>query len=245
MTTKRKLNVLVVEDQELLRDAIIDEISFAGCNVYSAREGEEGLELYKNNHIDLIFSDIFMPNKDGYWLLCELRKIHKSKPHFIFMTGFSNLSLPEAYAFGADGFLTKPFNLNNIEQILKKAQLPLEKRLAEPIIEKPHYRIKEDPISFTDDQKTKIHFARNGMRIELKEPEMEIQKLVSFQLNFSNAPFRKLDGIGRILWKQSGTVSESYEYGIYFEHLAPECIPDWIQFIQSSDFLEVVPGPSH
>ena len=83
MTDKKLINILVVEDQESLRSAISDELSFSGYKVITARDGEQGLEIAKSNSLDLIVSDIFMPNYDGYWLLCELRKVNKTYPPFI------------------------------------------------------------------------------------------------------------------------------------------------------------------
>lgn len=57
-----------------------------------------------------------MSIRDGRWFLTELRKIQKSSPPFIFMTGFADLSIQDAYALGADSSLGKPLNPEKLEK---------------------------------------------------------------------------------------------------------------------------------
>ena len=122
---KKKPVVLVVDDQKTFLDAVVDELNFLDFETVSAQDGQEGFELSNKTKFDLIISDIRMPNKDGKWFLTELRKNQKTSPPFVFMTGFADLSLQDAYAMGVDGFLGKPLNPKKLDSLLEKLIHPI------------------------------------------------------------------------------------------------------------------------
>jgi DNA-binding response OmpR family regulator len=108
--------ILVVEDEEELRNNIVRILNLLGLKTLEASDGDEGIEKALNNKIDLIISDIKMPKRDGYEFLEELRK-HQDKigVPFIFLTSNTERSqIRKGMNIGADDYITKPFDTNEL-----------------------------------------------------------------------------------------------------------------------------------
>ena len=67
-------NVLVIEDEEQVRDMIRQTLERAGHQVFGAGDGEEGLAIFRQSKIDLVVTDILMPKKGGLVTILELRQ---------------------------------------------------------------------------------------------------------------------------------------------------------------------------
>ncbi|HEX9722394.1 MAG TPA: response regulator [Candidatus Paceibacterota bacterium] len=72
--TKQQKKILIVEDEEGLRDIIASELEKEGISVLRAKDGEEGLQLAFQEQPDLILLDVLMPNVDGLTMLEKLRE---------------------------------------------------------------------------------------------------------------------------------------------------------------------------
>jgi CheY-like chemotaxis protein len=103
--------VLVIEDEELLRESILDILKTRGFNAIGAEDGHKGLRLAKEFVPNLILCDIRMPELDGYEVLRLLRQdpLMASVP-FVFLTAESIQNVAsKGKLLGASGYLTKPF----------------------------------------------------------------------------------------------------------------------------------------
>lgn len=115
-----KKRVLVVDDDQVIRDLIISFLSFSGYEVSGAQNGKEGLDIVKEHQPDLIISDIHMPQMNGFQLLKEVKDINPDLP-VIFITGYAHLRrFFSDQNVRADGFLEKPFNLDTLNDLVKK-----------------------------------------------------------------------------------------------------------------------------
>ncbi len=112
--------ILVVDDEADLREILKDELVFEGAEVYEASNGKEALKIVKERKFDAILSDIRMPGGDGKTLAREVREISPSKPVVILITGFADLRSEDAYSLGADGYVTKPFHLEDLKKNLHR-----------------------------------------------------------------------------------------------------------------------------
>lgn len=117
--------ILVVEDEPLLQELLVTELTKAGFTVLTANDGMEGAKLVLSNYPDLILTDILMPNMDGLSMLQEIRKNEKAK--HIPVIVLSNLSDPDAKTQAleneADGYIVKaevdiPEVIKQIKKIL-------------------------------------------------------------------------------------------------------------------------------
>ncbi len=115
-----KKKVLVVDDDQVIRDLIISFLSFSGYEVSGAENGKEGLDMVMEQPPDLIISDIHMPQMNGFQLLKEVKEINPDLP-VIFITGYAHLRrfFSDQNA-RADGFLEKPFNLDTLKNLVVK-----------------------------------------------------------------------------------------------------------------------------
>lgn len=107
-------NVLIIDDSFSMRRIIRRILSISGFDlglVLEAANGREALELMSENWVDLILSDINMPEMDGLTFLKEVRKseVHKNTPVVIITTEACTASLNEAYALGVRDYIKKPF----------------------------------------------------------------------------------------------------------------------------------------
>lgn len=105
--TKR---ILLVDDEVEITEINKRYLTKAGYEVNVAHDGQEALELFKKYPIDLIITDIMMPNMDGYDLIGEVQYLAPEQP-FLFIT--AKTSEPDkiySLSMGADDFITKPFS---------------------------------------------------------------------------------------------------------------------------------------
>jgi len=103
--------ILVIEDEEFVRENILELLDAEGFEAFGAENGKIGFELAKVKVPDLILCDVMMPGLDGYGVLTALRQdsVLASIP-FIFLTAKASKSdLRQGMELGADDYLTKPF----------------------------------------------------------------------------------------------------------------------------------------
>jgi CRP-like cAMP-binding protein/FixJ family two-component response regulator len=118
--------VLVIEDNDDIRENVTEILQLAGYTVFDANNGKTGVELALKHQPDIILCDIMMPEMDGYGVLYILNKhIETSTIPFIFLTAKAeHVDLRKGMELGADDYLTKPFDdmelLNSIESRLRK-----------------------------------------------------------------------------------------------------------------------------
>jgi CRP-like cAMP-binding protein len=121
--------VLIIEDNNDIRENVVEILELAGYQVFDAKNGKTGVDLALKNLPDIILCDIMMPELDGYGVLYMLNKNPETATiPFIFLTAKAErVDLRKGMEMGADDYLTKPFDdmelLNAIESRLKKKEL--------------------------------------------------------------------------------------------------------------------------
>lgn len=121
--------ILIIEDNNDIRENVVEILELAGYNVFEANNGRTGVDLAVKNIPDVILCDIMMPELDGYGVLYMLNKnpVTAAIP-FIFLTAKAErVDLRKGMEMGADDYLTKPFDdmelLSAIESRLKKKEI--------------------------------------------------------------------------------------------------------------------------
>lgn len=107
--------ILVVEDDELLRSLFMRILSKKGYKIFGATSGNEALRLIVEETIppiDIIFSDMRMPDGDGMVLLTQLKSRMLMPKYFVFITGHADLDKVESQSFGAHDILRKPVDIS-------------------------------------------------------------------------------------------------------------------------------------
>ena len=113
--------VLVVDDEEAIRDLLVKMLELADYEVEGAADGPSALEYLKKEPCDLMLVDLKMPRVDGLTVIREARRRHADLP-VIIITGFSSeASAIEAVNLGVAGYLVKPFRIPHILATAAKA----------------------------------------------------------------------------------------------------------------------------
>ncbi|AKU96913.1 Response regulator of zinc sigma-54-dependent two-component system [Labilithrix luteola] len=116
-----KKQVLIVDDEPNLRKILAAQLSRDGYDVLLAEDGEQGLAVLREHHIDLVVTDLKMPKVDGMTLLREALREAPELP-IIMITAHGTVDTAvEALKLGAFDYLTKPFDKDEVRQIVSKA----------------------------------------------------------------------------------------------------------------------------
>ncbi len=114
-------SIIVVDDNESIRDLLKNLLLAEGYSVITADNGATALEKIKQINFDLVISDIMMPVLSGLDLLTEVRKMDADLP-VIMITGFPTIDTAvKVIKEGASDFITKPFNLDHAKLVVKRA----------------------------------------------------------------------------------------------------------------------------
>jgi DNA-binding NtrC family response regulator len=117
-------NILVVDDEPDMRDALTAALRREGLCISTAANGVEALEKVQGQSFDLIITDVRMPRMGGLALLQELKRTSPTIP-VIMMTGYGRIEdAVEAMKAGAFDYLLKPFSLEDLKVVVTKALTP-------------------------------------------------------------------------------------------------------------------------
>lgn len=103
------MNVLIVDDEKLIRDVIKEYSVYEGFNTFEAEDGNQAIEIVEEKPIDVIILDIMMPKLDGFSTYKEIKKI-KNIPTIILSARGEEYDKLYGFELGIDDYLTKPFS---------------------------------------------------------------------------------------------------------------------------------------
>ena len=126
-------SILVCEDDFAIKTMISTKLKQENYSVYTVQNGQEALNLMEKQQIDLVISDIMMPEMDGYEFVQTLRETKHTLP-ILMITAKSQLeSLEAAFKLGVDDYMVKPLRLEElvlrVKALLRRSQLEAEKVL--------------------------------------------------------------------------------------------------------------------
>ncbi len=136
MNTNSKANILLVEDEENLHEALKLNLELEGYEVTSCYNGTDALKAIQNEYFDLIILDIMLPGIDGIHITENIRVQQNEVPILILSAKNTGADRVLGLKKGADDYLTKPFNL---EELLLRVEKLIQKNkmctpLQEPLI---------------------------------------------------------------------------------------------------------------
>ncbi len=116
-----KKQVLIVDDEPNLRKILSAQLTRDGYDVMIAEDGQQGLSMLREHHIDMVITDLKMPKVDGMTLLKEALREDPELP-IVMITAHGTVDTAvEALKSGAFDYLTKPFDKDEVRQIVAKA----------------------------------------------------------------------------------------------------------------------------
>lgn len=125
MSKLKGKKALVVDDEEILRELLVVQLTDKEVEAIEASCANDAIEMLQNQVVDFIISDVRMPNGTGVDLLKAVSEMPEEiKPEIVMMTGFADLSEEEALQMGALKMFAKPFRnkdlLSYLEDNLKE-----------------------------------------------------------------------------------------------------------------------------
>ena len=166
-------SILLVEDEENLQEALKLNLEMEGYEVSSAFDGPAALKALQNEYFDLVILDIMLPEIDGIRVLESLRLQNNTMPVLILSAKSNSADRVLGLKKGADDYLTKPFNL---EELLLRVQKLIEKnkQLLDKETVSNEYSFDKNSIDF----KALEAVNYKGEKIELSKKEAMLLKLL-------------------------------------------------------------------
>ncbi|WP_310602113.1 response regulator transcription factor [Anaerosporobacter sp.] len=126
-------NILVVDDNDNIRNLIAERLHGEGYQPFQAVDGEKALDIMDHEHIDLMIADIMMPIMDGYELTAELRGSNYNLP-ILMVTAKEHIEdKRKGFLAGTDDYMVKPIDFDEmmlrVEALLRRAKINSEKKL--------------------------------------------------------------------------------------------------------------------
>ena len=126
----RQIRILVIEDEQAIREGLIDVLVFHGYGADSAKTGPEGLKKALTGKFDLILLDIMLPGMDGYEICDRIRAEDRRQPIIMLTAKTSDEEIIQGLKLGADDYVPKPFSIQQlvlrIEAVLRRSQVGIE-----------------------------------------------------------------------------------------------------------------------
>lgn len=168
-----KHSVLLVEDEENLHDALKLNLELEGYEITSAFDGHEALKKVQEEYFDLIIMDVMLPGIDGVSVTESIRLQNNDVPILILSAKNTSADRVAGLKKGADDYLTKPFNL---EELLLRVQKLIEKnkKLQDKDSVGDTYTFGKNTIDF----KAQEVITRKGERLQISKKEAMLLKLL-------------------------------------------------------------------
>jgi two-component system NtrC family response regulator len=129
----KNYNILLIDDEATQRDVLTGYLKKKGFNIFSASSGKEGIDITKNNPVDIILSDFKMPDLNGIEVLEQVKKINP-EISFVIVTAYGTVeNAVKAMRLGAFDYISKPVDLDEldlmIDRIIEHKNLKSENQL--------------------------------------------------------------------------------------------------------------------
>ena len=211
-------SILVCEDDFAIKTMISTKLKQENYSVYTVQNGQEALKLMEKQQIDLVISDIMMPEMDGYEFVQTLRETKHTLP-ILMITAKSQLeSLEAAFKLGVDDYMVKPLRLEElglrVKALLRRSQLEAEK-----VLTFTHTRLDYNALTMTE--------LTTGEQVQI--PPKEFFLLYKL-LNHPEKIFTRLDLLDDI-WG----MEEDYD-----ERLVDACIKRLRQKMKGNEDFDIV-----
>ncbi|CAI8428934.1 MAG: Response regulator MprA [Polaribacter sejongensis] len=175
----RSKKILLVEDDPNFGTVLKDYLALNDYNVTLAKDGIEGLIMFKNNDYDLCILDVMMPRKDGFSLAQDIRGTNKEIP-IIFLTAKTlKEDILKGYAVGADDYLNKPFDS---EVLLHKIKAISQRKDIDKSAESEQFEFQIGSFFFNSKLRY-LSIGDNGEPIKLSPKESKLLRMLAIHKN--------------------------------------------------------------
>jgi len=209
------MKVLVVEDDEMIREGVAEYLSEFGYSVVEAADGEAALNQFDND-IHLVILDIQIPVKNGLEVLKVIRQ--QSTLPILILTAFSDEAYKiDAFTHLADGYIEKPFSL------------PVLKVRIDALIKKYYGSIEQFEYNGAEVNFTRYTAKLNGKEVDMNPKELEILKFLQENEGYALTREQILDHV----WKATDVIPYDRVIDVYIKELRKKLQLDCIKTIRN------------
>lgn len=237
--------LLVVDDESDLREAMVSFLKRRGYRVLGAENGHDAFAIIEREPVDLVLTDVRMPNGDGIELLDRVKSRDHVTPVVMLITGYADLTPEEAFDRGADAIFPKPFDRGELLEAIRRALAPMRARWArrlEGFEIQAEIELEFPALGITVAGKA-LRLGRGGMFVAIEKPIHVPNARLRFRISFAKEPaFHVLSGYGVVRWARAKRPEGlPAGCGIEFLFLDDETREQVVAFIESLKTKSFIP----
>ena len=235
--------VLIADDEPDLGELLAVEFQNRGFAATYVLDGIKAFNVLNATNVDVLVTDIRMPNLDGLELTRRLKTRNPRSPLVLFMSAYSDVALPEAYGAGAEGYFTKPFRLSElvleVERLLKP---PAERWSRSPSEAAPQLIEGMLPAGDQDGGAGLAAFGRGGVALRISNMPLFVGQTVALDLHMESGPFTQIEGNGIVRWFAQDADGDPAQFcGIEFTYLTSETRTAFAQWAGTKHIVPYIP----
>jgi two-component system, OmpR family, alkaline phosphatase synthesis response regulator PhoP len=165
------MRILLVDDEDSIRNLVKFNLEEEGYEVVTAIDGKKALQKYHDEHFDLLILDVMLPEIDGFSIAEQVRLTNMDIPIIMLTAKDSSQDRILGLRRGADDYLTKPFNL---EELLLRVQKLIQRSVKSPENTPEHFEFGKNHINFVTFE---VNSVNNG-HFSLTKKEVMLLKLL-------------------------------------------------------------------
>ncbi len=220
--------ILIADDEPDMREIFAAWFRQLGCIVTEAADGQEALDAVSCDRFDAIVTDVRMPRLDGVQLVRQLHRTGHYTPIVIFVSGFADLTLVDAFDLGVEAVMSKPCEKKDLIGAVQRSLLRRDLIFEPPTAvapPAPENCIRE---SFSSSSSaSQVAFGRGGFSID----------------SFAHGTLTHLAGSGVLRWYEA--VSGGNRAGIEILHLDGESLVQYANYLKTLAPVSFIPKDCH
>jgi len=238
----KRPRVLIIDDEPSICEFVQEGLQERGLKTYVCTNPKDALELVNDFNIEVIISDVRMPEKDGMTLLKELRGKKLYWPYFIFMTGFADFSIEQSLHAGAAGYIEKPIQLDKLFNMITET-------LAEYSSDKMQFTEKKPVKSVPVKRVIDLHASEMGVggaflpltaKLQ-KQKNLKVGTVVDLLLQPENM-VKQLNVQARIIWERSEETQElAAGLGVKFLAMDDDDRDTLMEYVRNNQISSFIP----
>lgn len=241
----KKPVILIVDDEVDICTILVSEFEVEGFECLTAHSGNSALAIWTNRKdVDVIISDVRMPDGTGIDLVKRIKDNNPAVPIFMFVSGFTDLSIQEAFHLGAVGLFPKPFDFDNLLRQVKDSLLPKDKLWGRREHASIPCQVSFSPVCGSPESAKNgliLNLGRGGMLIRTANINIDLSNFVDFNIIFSEIKSSPLQGKGKIHWTEISSDQQSLLIGMEFVYLNEKSIRNILILIDAMRLTPFIP----
>jgi CheY-like chemotaxis protein len=242
----KNARILIADDEPDMREIFAAWFRSLGCSVTEVADGKDALDALKSERFDAIVTDVRMPRVNGVELVHQLHQSGHYIPIVIFVSGYVDLTLPDAFNLGVEALMSKPCEkkelINAVKRSLLRRQLIFEPSLA-PLTVDPPARDNYIHESYSSGvQASEVALGRGGISLNIPHHPVP-DSAIGFSLSFTEEPLTELTGWGVLRWCEH--LPRGSRVGVEFLYLEPRTLDQFARWLEENSPVSFIPKGPH